>query len=315
MRITNNMLTANFMNNYNNALTRVSDLQQQISSGKAIDRPSDNPVKAVRSLKFYTSLSGNNMFTQNANDAISWMKTSDSAVSGVVTAMTSIRTLVSQSISANPELAYEAIAKQIDGLIDELVTLGNTQVSDRYVFAGQNDRMATQPFTRDSVTGEVTYGGTFNEQSGQSDAGTITMKISPGDPDPQRDKVNIDGVQLFGALDGGDSGHPSIFNDLLDIKNKVQNGTITTDALQTIDDDMDYVISAQTTLGARQSSYQTMLGVLQGDNVTIKSDLSKNEDLDEAQASIDMAAANNVYSAALAVGAKVLPKSLVDYLS
>lgn len=318
MRITNNMLTTNFMYNYNNALSRVTNLQQQISSGKAVNKPSDDPVKAVRSLKFYTSLSTNNMYKQNANDAISWMKTSDGAVSNIVSDVSSIKTLLSQSIAANPPVANEAIAKQIDSLIDELVNAGNTQIGDRYVFAGQNDR--TQPFSRDPATGVVTYSGTYDGQlkdpgdpaSVLPNGGTICIKVSPGEPDNQRDKVNVDGVQLFGTLDA--DGQPSIFKDLLDIKNKVQNGTMTSDDLQTIDDSLDYIINAQTTLGTRQSTYQTVLDNLKGDYVTIKSDLSQNEDLDEAKASIDFAAATNVYSAALSVGAKILPKSLADYL-
>ena len=313
MRITNNMLTTNFMYNYSNALTRVTDLQQQISSGKAINKPSDDPVKAVRSLKFYTSLSTNSIYTQNANDAISWMKTSESSVSNVVSDMTTIKTLLTQAISANPPQANDALAKQIDSLIDELVNLGNTQIGDRYVFGGQNDR--TQPFTiTEDADGNkiVQYNGTYDGQGGNASAGTICMKVSPGDPDSQRDKVNVDGVQLFGSLDA--NGQPSIFKDLLDIKDKIAKGTMTTDDLETLDHDSDYIIDAQTTLGARQSTYQTILNNLQGDYVTIKSDLSQNEDLDVAKASIDFAAATNVYSAALSVGAKILPKSLADYL-
>lgn len=316
MRITNNILTNNFMNNYNRALAEVSHLQNQLSSGKAVTKPSDDPVKMVRTLQFNSSLTVNAMYTQNANDAISWMTTSDGAVSSIVSNINSIKTLVSQALGSNTTTSRQAIAEQIDGLIDELVNLGNTKIGDRYVFAGQNDQGPNPPFTYDKTAGAVTYSGTWDGQGGKANGGTIVMSVSPGAPDYQRDKINLDGQQLFGAIDTASSppNQPAIFKDLISIKNAVANGTVSTNDLGTLDQDLDTIIQAQTTLGARQATYQTMLSRLQSDYVTIKSDLSHNQDLDVAKASIEFQNAVNVYDAALAVGAKILPKSLVDYL-
>ncbi len=355
MRITNNMLTNNFMNNYNQSLSKVSKLQNQLDSGKAIDKPSDDPVKKVRSLNFYTGLSTNDMFSQNASDAISWMSTSDGAINSIVDNITSIRTLVVNASSTNPKSSYDAISTQVDKAIDELVDLGNTQIGGRYIFGGQADRTfangATQPFTRDSATGVVTYNGTWDGQATDNNsatsaanptlpnAGTICMKVSPGAPDPIRDKINVDGQSLFGTMDtygdhatyvgtypsppltvpaqpAQDQPQPAIFQHLNQIKADIKSGNTAnlTQELKVLDDDLDTVISAQTTMGSRMAVYQNIQGRLTSDNVTIKSDLSTNEDLDQAKASIDITEAMNVYNSALAVGARVLPNSLVDYL-
>lgn len=313
-RITNNILTNDFMANYNRNLDRLSDLQKQMSSGREIDKASDDPVRKVRSLQFYTSASVNKIYTQNASDAVSWMSTSDGAISSVVDSLTEIRTqVVGAATGTNTDTSYDAIREKINKLVDEIVNLGNTQIGDRYVFSGQKDD--TQPLSRDSTTGLVTYSGTYDGEGGVADAGTICMKVSPGTVDTVRDKVNVDGVQLFGTLDA--SGQPEVFSVLnkviADINNQ-DTAALSAD-LGEIDRVMDdYVLPAQTTLGSRQSVYQTTQSRLKSDSITIETDRSNNEDINEAKASIDFSVATNVYNATLSVGAKLLPNSLVDYL-
>lgn len=320
MRVTNNMLSNNFLAGYQTTLSRMSDIQEKVAASKNINRPSDNPVGAARNLQFTAATSTNALFTQNANDAISWMKTSDSNLSTIVTNMTNIKTAISSAISANPDSSYDAIAKQVDEMINTLVQAGNAKVGDRYVFGGQND--TDEPFTRDATTGVVTYNGTYDGQNGVAIAGTITMQVVPGDINTSRDKINLDGQDVFGAIDTT-TGVPKIFQDLLDIKQHltdIQTGAngVTADTLSsdlgTIDTDMDYVISGQTTIGARQTSYQTVKDRLESDATIIAEDATNNDGFTVAKASIESQLAENAYNTLLSVGANVLPKSLVDYL-
>jgi len=124
MRITNNTMTNNFLNSLNKSLQRESNLQEQLADGKIIHRPSDDPIKAVRSLRYNTSLALNAQYTQNAQDAQSWMETSDSAMSDLSSIMTSIKEKVVQaSNGTNPQDAVQAIGADIDGLINQAVTL------------------------------------------------------------------------------------------------------------------------------------------------------------------------------------------------
>lgn len=320
MRVTNNMLSTQFLTGYQSTLSRMTDIQEKIEASKNINKPSDNPVGAARNLKYTAASSTNAMFTQNANDAISWMTTSDSNLQTIVTTMTNIRTAISSAISANPTSSYDAVAKQVDEMINTLVQCGNAKVGDRYVFGGQND--STEPFTRDATTGVVTYNGTYNGQNGVATAGTITMQVVPGDVSASRDKINLDGSDVFGAIDTA-TGVPKIFQDLLDIKQHltdIQTGAngVTADTLSsdigTIDTDSDYIISSQTTLGARQKSYQTIKDRLTSDSLIIAQDATDNDGFDVGKASIEMQLAENAYNTLLSVGANVLPKSLVDYL-
>ena len=92
MRITNNMIVNSYLTSFNKALERQNAIQEQLSDGKAIHRPSDDPVRAVRSLKYNTNLVENEQFTQNVKDATSWMETTDSAISEMNSIMTRART-------------------------------------------------------------------------------------------------------------------------------------------------------------------------------------------------------------------------------
>lgn len=316
MRVTNNMMSTQFLSGYQSSLSRMSDIQEKIAASKNINRPSDNPVGAARNLQFTAATSANALFTQNANDAISWMNTSDTNLSAMVTTMTNIKTAVSSAISANPVSSYEAIEKQVDQMINELVLAGNAQVGGRYVFSGQSDTV--EPFTRDATTGVVTYNGTYNGQSGVATAGTITMQIVPGDLNTSRDKINVDGSEVFGTITGG---VPEIFQHLKDIKQQlhdIQGGTVTADqlsaSLETIDNDMDHIISQQTTIGAKQKSYQTIKDRLIVEATIIDTDATNNDGFNVAKASIESQLATNAYNTLLSVGANVLPKSLADYL-
>lgn len=320
MRVTNNMLSSQFLSGYQTTLSRMADIQEKVAAQKNINRPSDNPVGAARNLQFTAAASTNALFTQNANDAISWMTTSDSNLQTISTTMTNIKTAISSAISANPDSSYDAIEKQVDEMINTLVQCANAKVGDRYVFGGQND--SVEPFTRDDVTGVVTYNGTYNGQNGVATAGTITMQVVPGDISASRDKINLDGSEVFGAIDTA-TGIPKIFQDLLDIKQHltdIQTGAngVTADTLSsdlgTIDTDSNYIISAQTTLGARQKAYQTIKDRLTSDSLIIAQDATDNDGFDVGKASIEMQLAQNAYNTLLSVGANVLPKSLVDYL-
>lgn len=317
MRITNNMLGDHFLYNYNNALSRVSQINDQISSGKSINKPSDDPVRAARALKFHTSSDMNDLFTQGVNDAISWMTTSDGALQTISTDMNNIQTKLTQAAQTNANVSFEALASDIDGYIKDIVQNANSQVGDRYVFAGQNDHVA--PYSYDTATSKWVYNGTYDGQGAPANptAGTITMKVSPGATDPVRDKVNVDGLQLFGAGTSGAAADPAkILNDLEAIKQAVlsKDPTVITAQITTLQTNHDFVLGALTTVGTRQATYENIKSRLALDYSTITSDLANNEDLDTSKAAIDFQIANNVYNAALAMGAKVLPQSLVDYL-
>ena len=114
MRITNNMIVNSYLTSFNSALERQNKLQEQLSDGKLIHRASDDPVRAVRSLKYNTNLAENVQFDQNVKDATSWMETTDSAMTQLSSIMTRVRELVVSADGTKPTDALQALGYTVD---------------------------------------------------------------------------------------------------------------------------------------------------------------------------------------------------------
>lgn len=299
MRVTNNMIMYNFLTSLNSSLERQNDIQEQLSDGKAIHRASDDPVKTIRSLRFNTNLDMNEQFTQNLKDAQSWMETTDTALSDVSSVLISAKELTVKAISANPTVAYQAAATQLDGMINNIIDVANTKLGDRYVFSGQQDK--TKPYTRQDSPDKVVYSG---------DSNYISMKIAPGVVNSEQDSVNLPGTEVFGA-------NNEMFNHLIEIKQHMEAGDnkwLSETGLQYLDDDHNSMLKAHTAMGARMTSCEMSENMLKDNNTTITKDVSANEDLDVPRAIIDFKTSESVYRAALSVGARIMPVSLVDFL-
>lgn len=223
MRISNNMLIYNFMNSLNSSMARQNTLQEKLADGKNIHKPSDDPVKTVRALRFHTNIAQNDQFTQDVKDAQSWMNTTDSSLSDLSSIMQRAKELVVRAVGPNPDMAFEAVGHEINGLIDAAVNIGNTKIGDRYIFAGQQDK--TEPFQRYQLPGNpptdvVAYNGDTNK---------ILMRIQPGAQEVAQDSVSLSGQDVFGTVSQGMMNGSKIqtikvFQDLIALKNELLQG-------------------------------------------------------------------------------------------
>lgn len=138
MRITNKMMTNNALYNINNNKNLLSNLEQQYSTGKKITKPSDDPIVAVRALKFRTNLSElNQYYEKNIPDALAWMDVTESALNTVNSIITSMNTYCNQGANDYPTAEdRNAIATNLEQLRGQLYQEGNTNYAGRYVFSG-----------------------------------------------------------------------------------------------------------------------------------------------------------------------------------
>ena len=138
MRITNKMMTNNALYNINNNKNLLSNLEQQYSSGKKITKPSDDPIVAVRALKFRTNLAElNQYYEKNIPDALAWMDVTESALNTVNSIITSMNTYCNQGANDYPTAEdRNAIATNLEQLRGQLYQEGNTNYAGRYVFSG-----------------------------------------------------------------------------------------------------------------------------------------------------------------------------------
>lgn len=208
-----------FLRSLNKSQQREYAVQEQLSDGKAIHRPSDDPVKTVRSLRFNTNLAMNEQFTQNLQDAQSWMDNTDGAMADLSSIMSKVNELVISADDTKTTSDLNTIGKQIDEMINQIVSIGNTKIGDRYIFAGQND--STQPFMRttikdpnsDKMQEVVVYNG---------DSSKISMPIQQGAVNPNQDSINLNGADVFGPVkDVYGQQTVSVLSRLLEVKNEL----------------------------------------------------------------------------------------------
>ena len=134
----------NYQQSLNNAYQQQTKLFEQ-ADGSSIHRASDNPMNYSKLLRYNVSENENDQYLENIKTASSWMKHSDDVMIHMTEMM---QTLKEKSVHAansdNAEDDYAAIHKEMFAHMQELVSVANTQIGDRYLFSGQKD--LTKPF-------------------------------------------------------------------------------------------------------------------------------------------------------------------------
>ena len=173
IRVSSNQMVYNYKKQLNDANNRKDKLMEQ-GDGNKLHRPSDDSVAYTKYLRYDTSEQENEQYQKNVSTGISWMKASDSAL----VSMTDIQTTFKEKTvaAANGDKTNEdmaAIGKEMEAEIQELVSLGNTQQGDRYIFAGQKD--TTQPFSLSEKEVERGLAKTLSEKASNYFSGIKQM--------------------------------------------------------------------------------------------------------------------------------------------
>jgi flagellin-like hook-associated protein FlgL len=187
MRVTQNLQTELTINSMRRNQTDLLQAQSRVSSGRSFARPSDDPVAASRATGLSQQLARQAQFTANLVHADSLLTAADNTIGEVSDLLINARRIASQNVS-NLTSAEERLAEAdlISGILQQMVTVGNRQFNDRYLFSGRDT--LEMPFV--SALGGVAYVG---------DTGTLQVRSASG----QSATVSVPGHVLFGALSGG----------------------------------------------------------------------------------------------------------------
>ncbi len=295
-RITQGMLATSLLSDLNNITNQMSKSQEQLSSGKQILQPSDDPFGTARALAFRADLAANQQYQNNINSATGWQNATDSALSNVEQLVQRARDLTVQGATdTSTGTGRQAIAEEIDQIIESIKTAGNTQYAGRYIFSGS--MTTTAPYTpggADSYNGDTT---SLQTEIGQS------VQVP----------YNILGSNVIG--DGGTTG--SLLETLRTISSDLKSGNssaLQTSDLSALDAANDNVTNAQAQVGAMSNRLSTALTRLQQIQESTTSLLSDTEDADVSQVMVNLTQEQTVYQAALKAGANIVQPSLMDFL-
>lgn len=210
MRITNNMMLNNSMSNINGNKVNVNNMNNQMASQKKIQRPSENPVIAIRSLRLRSTLSEiDQYYENNIPDAESWMEITETAIKNMDSILKNIRDLCVQGAqdSLTPD-DRKTILTQLEKLRDQIYAEGNAEYAGRSVFTGyhtdkkltfmENDQTASYDITQSFGFGDIEE---YRYHSGEVSLPTTPDEVLNNNvPDPK--EAVFDRIRLsYGGID------------------------------------------------------------------------------------------------------------------
>jgi flagellar hook-associated protein 3 FlgL len=275
---------------------RLAQLQEQSSSLKTISRASDDPARAANVLAVRAEQRATAQYTRNADNGNGWLTTLDTALGASSDILMKVRDLTMQGANSGTmsPASREAIAVQIDGLRQDLLKQANSTYLGRTVFAGNSD--AGVVF---DVNGTYTAG-----------ASSAVLRRVGSDATVQ---VDADGSKIFGT-DGIDTA--SVFTLLADISLALRESPATVSGhLTAVDTALNTVIAANSDVGARQARIESATAALVTQKGTLEAQRVQLEDADLATVILDLKLQEVAYQSALAVTARVIQPTLMDFLS
>ncbi|RXZ83556.1 flagellar hook-associated protein FlgL [Paenibacillaceae bacterium] len=309
MRVTQTMMSAQLLRNVSNNLGRMNTLQDQLSSGKRINAPSDDPVGMTFSMRYRSELASNEQYVKNADTAASSLEFTDTALDQAVNVLQRTRELMVQGATgAMPQTAYDAIQKEIGELYNQLIEIGNSKFNGKYMFNGEETE--TPPYPKVSSDSAVTP----KAQHVGTDPGKINYELSPA----MTMSVNLTGNEIFGepVTDDSDVDSDNVFHVLSRVVEALGNGQNeqVSELLGKIDTRMNAMLEQRAEVGARMNRVAMISGRLEEMGINLTSIQSKTEDADLAEVITNLKVNENIYQASLSAGAKIIMPSLVDFL-
>lgn len=403
MRVTQSMLSNSNLKyisqNYNN----LAKLQDQITTGKKITRPSDDPVIAMKGMRYRSQAVEVEQFRRNLNEGFNWMDNADSALDETNQVLQRVRELIVQaSNDSYEEGSRKNIEKEIASLQEHIVALANTKVGENYIFNGTDTvsepineslfnidfnkfsadlanasnyvisyngqtykydsaKSATDGVPTFSVLPEIKYtvvDSDGNETTAVGPPATITVDTSGGDlslkhmkleeqaslngaminttkdiestnivvskseaVSTNSNKVEIEvmkGVKIPINVNSKEVFSIEMFSGLESIKKMLTNSESTgaeiTNALDSLDGYLNDIVSTRAELGAHVNRAEMVESRLLEQKVIAQNTVSNNEDIDLEEAIINLTIQESVHRASLAVGARIIQPTLMDFL-
>lgn len=184
MRVTHTTVARSVGYHLQRNLARMESYATQLATGKLFQKPSENPAGVNKSMCYHTAISRNDRFLLNMNEARGWLEMTETALSQGVDALQRVRELAvngaNDTYSADER---QAMAAEVNGIYEHLLTLCNTELNGLYLFGGH--QTGEKPYRADA-SGQIYYYG---------DGGVRRQEISPH----QEIIMNLSGDLAFGG--------------------------------------------------------------------------------------------------------------------
>ncbi|GAA3412802.1 flagellar hook-associated protein FlgL [Paenibacillus hodogayensis] len=294
-RITQNMMNTQLLRNLNNNAMQMDKLQNQLSTGRRINKPSDDPVGISFAMRYRSDLSANDQYQSNTDAGLSWLSYADTMMDQAGSVVQRLRELaVTAANGTNPQQSLDIMKQEVNQLYEQMVDIGNSQFNGKYVFNGQ--MTDTKPYTLDGAKDEAT------------DDALILFEIGAG----VRIPVNVTGNHVFGKPEDEDNMF-SVFGEFSEVLTEGDFSKIS-DMIGKIESRMTKMLDVRSDIGAKTNRIELAEARLKDISLNVSELQSKTEDADMAIVITNLKMNENVYQASLSTGSKLIQPSLLDFL-
>lgn len=346
MRVTNQMMSTSYLKDLNRNLNNLNTLQTQLTTGKEINKASDNPFKTARIMQMYSDISANKQYNENIKDTISWLDTTDTALNQLGSTSQRIRELmVSSGNAIYGSDEKKAIKNEINQLINQTAQILNTNFDGKYIFGGTKSLSKPVGVEKDSNGNNILVfkdadGNSFNEEGKayiKNTDGTIerdangNLKVEANSKPEYENLLKQMKSSLSVEVSNGvnmdynvcapnvliskkGTNAMKLLNDVVNNLDKENSSEVLNNNLADMDLFIANINNIRGEVGSKQNRMETAKTQNEDQNSSMKEILSKTEDVDMAEKTIELATLQSVYVASLQVSAAIIQKSLVDFI-
>jgi len=294
MRVSNRLIANTVNSNLFKNTDRLLDLQTMVSSGKRVNKPSDDPISMGRILDYRTTLASVDQYGRNISNGKAWLNLTDSVLGSIGDLVIRAKELsIYQASDTNSPDDRRIASEEVKNIFDQVMALANTKQGNSYLFAGFNTD--TPPFDRDDF-----YNITHSVDNGDIDiviGVDVRLNINTNGDDAFINNVNIFEVigDLNTALEADDTN--AIANQIEELENA-----------------LNHILIVRANTGARLNRIESTENHWADFKLNIQTQLSNEEDADIMKVVSDMIAQEAAYKASLAASAKIIQPSLIDFI-
>lgn len=291
IRTTQSAVAADFLSQTQKLYARMAKTQNQLETGLAISRPSDNPFGTGQVISYDAELTDISRYQENVASAMDFMATADTALGSITGALQQIKQLALSAQGDKSPQDLLIISRQIAQLKETVRDGANAQFGNQYIFGGT--ATTTQPYPSPANA----YAGSTN---------TMQARIAAN----QTVTTNATGITAFGAA-------PNNVLDVIDqLVTDVQSGNTTTISatIQNLQTATDRVIDVRTTLGATAARLEVTRDRLAATEERVMSSRAQVAEVDPTEAFMRFNQQQTAYQAALASGTRMMQTSILQFL-
>lgn len=271
---------------------------QQVATGKSVSVPSDNPEASAEMVQNTIETGEVDQYTQNVTSVLGSVQSADSALGSVVTSLTQAVSYGTEGANGTTNASnQQALAQQVQAILASVVAQANTSYQGSYLFGGTANTNPPYAANSSSASG-YSYNGNAN-----------TNSVAIGDQ--LNVQVNLPGSQIFSNSSSDVLGSLSSLVTALQSGNSATIGTAT----NAVSAALNYVSQQRVFYGNAEGQLNSQETYLQQETVTLTSQQTSLVGVDMATAATNLSAAETANNAAMAAAAKVLPDTLLNYLS